>query len=339
MKNKELQASLIKSGIILVLCIFFIYAFAVDDSGGITGTISSIFSAAVFIVGLIIALAVSVIAIFAIYFGILAMYGENTCQTTYNELKDKLRDSSSSLPKSLGSSCCSSKEETPSLCDEDIAPLRDDQAALKSEIAAVANSVETLEKSVLALSSSVSNATEEISTLAAAGEATKETLETLATTASVEESVKKVSTEINSLQSSLSPVADKLAALEESIASLSSDDDSDAPDVQQVVDDAVKALKDEINTIKASVDALSAVDSKEDKAETSDSEEHRILSYFTKKADKNKFIKLVNDAIAKEMTYAQIGEYLNDSLSASANEITADHPSLTKDYIKTCRNK
>jgi len=44
MKNQELRSSLIKSGIILVLCVFFIYSFASGDSGGVTGTIGSLFS-------------------------------------------------------------------------------------------------------------------------------------------------------------------------------------------------------------------------------------------------------------------------------------------------------
>ncbi len=340
MKNKELQASLIKSGIILVLCIFFIYAFAVGDSGGITGTISSIFSGAVFIVGLIIALTVSVVAMFAIYFGILAMYGGDTCRKTYEELKDNLRDSGNPLPKSLGSSCCSTKEAAPAISDDDIAPLRDGHSALKSEIAAVAGSVQSLESTVSSLSSSVTTATDDINTLSEANEAARETLESLASTATVEESISKVSAEVSSLQKSLTPVTDKLAALEESIASLSSDDDSDAPDVQQIVNDAIASLKDEISTIKDSVNALASTESPAaKKSDTDDSEEHRMLSYFTKKADKNKFVKHVNDAIAKEMTYAQIGEYLNDNLPAALSEIIADHPSLTKDYIKTCRNK
>jgi len=37
------------------------------------------------------------------------------------------------------------------------------------------------------------------------------------------------------------------------------------------------------------------------------------------------------------MTYAQVGEFLNDSLSDDASDVIADHPSLTKDYIRICR--
>lgn len=91
MKNQELRSSLIKSGILLLVCVFFIYAFAVKDSGGVVGTIGSLFSGlmsgVIFLIGLILALAFSVAAMIGIYFGILALYNQEVCKKSWEEFK------------------------------------------------------------------------------------------------------------------------------------------------------------------------------------------------------------------------------------------------------------
>jgi len=108
MKNLELRSALIKSGALLALCIFFIYAFAVDDSGGIGGTISSIISAIVFLFGLTIALILSISILFGIYFGILYLYDPEVSKKTYEELIEIGNTASAKLP--IRAKCCSSKK-------------------------------------------------------------------------------------------------------------------------------------------------------------------------------------------------------------------------------------
>ena len=62
-----------------------------------------------------------------------------------------------------------------------------------------------------------------------------------------------------------------------------------------------------------------------------------IFSYIDKDEDQALFIKMVEDAIAQDLTYAQIDEYLSTRLPVELDKIIKDHPSLTRNYIKNLR--
>jgi len=334
MKNQELQSSVIKSGIILVLFIFFIYAFAVDGSGGIGGTISSLFSGALFLVGLTLAIVVSIIVMFGIYFGILYMYDQDTCKNTYAELKVKLNDSTKALSCCSSLTKCYSKQETAvPVSEEDLRPLKSNQDKLQSQLSGLQTSIAGLEKTLSSFSSSITGATEEIAQLDEKINNTVEELDTKATTSSLEEATKKLSADITAIQASVKPLSDKLTELETALSSLETDENG-TDTTQDEVNSAIDGIKEELANMKSSIENLASQPAAESNAAD---DRHRILSYFTRKNDEKKFIKQVAEAVSKGMTYAQIDEFLNDSLSAEASGVIADHPSLTKDYIKIAR--
>ncbi len=337
MKNLELRSSLIKSAIFLLLCVFFIYAFAASDSGGVTGTISSLFSGAVFLVGLVLALAVSVALMIGLYFGILSLYNKKVCKKTYDEFKTSLSESSGPLTHYFASTCCRAHAGPKKISEEDIAPLRDQQNVLNNQLSAIKQSVDSLEQTVTTLSSSVTGIAGEINTLATKAKTVEEDLEGKASTATIDESMQKLTGEISSIQNSVKPLTEKLTELENSIASMTDEDEEEGVDLQELVNNAVSGLQEELAAVKASVVTLSTA-SQEEEVESEETS-HRILTYFANKKDEKQFAALVNKAVGKEMTYAQIGEFLNDSLSAENAEIIADHPSLTKDFIRICRQK
>lgn len=62
-----------------------------------------------------------------------------------------------------------------------------------------------------------------------------------------------------------------------------------------------------------------------------------IFSYIEKDEDQALFIKTVEDAIAQDLTYAQIDDYLSTRLPVELDKIIKDHPSLTRNYIKNLR--
>ena len=343
MKNQELRLSLYKSGIILVLFVFFIYAFSAGDSGGVTGTIGSIFSGILFLAGLVVAVAVSVVVMFGIYFGILYMYDKDVCAKTFGEFKVKISDLSQSCGCSCHTSCAPKEKPAPPVSEEDLSPLRSSQERLGSQLSGLQSSVAALEKTLSTVSSSVAGTTEELAKLDERASSVEETLESKATTDSVNDTAKKLTDQITTMQGSVKPLADKISELETSLSSLDSDADDGASakeELQETVNNAISGIKDELATMKKSIEILASqpVETAAAPAMEEDSS-HRILSYFTKKSDEKKFVKLVADAVAKEMTYAQTDELLNDSLSAEAAEVIADHPSLTKDYIRLSRQK
>lgn len=69
----------------------------------------------------------------------------------------------------------------------------------------------------------------------------------------------------------------------------------------------------------------------------SDDQQGGIFSYIESKDDQTLFTMAVQEAVSKEMTYAQIDEFLTENLSEELDQIIKDHPSLTKDYIRSMR--
>ncbi|MBU0946454.1 MAG: hypothetical protein KJ804_01665 [Proteobacteria bacterium] len=334
MKNQELKSSLIKSGIVLAVFIFFIYAFAVSDSGGITGTIGSLFSGIVFLIGLTFALVLSIAVMIGIYFGILAMYDQEVCKKSYDQFKPVLFQSLGSLSKSFGSKCCTSTAKQEETYEKDIVTLRDNQNVFSKQLTQIQSSVTVLQETVNSLSSAVDAAHEESKTLATKTTTIEDGLANKASMDSVDESLKKLAGDISSLQQGIAPLSSKISELETAVSAAAKEEES--VDVQEVVNTAVNSLQEELTALKASVESLSTVAQESEEVQDS---EHRILTYFASQEDKDQFITLVNEAVAAEMTYAEIGELLNASLSSKNAGIIADHPSLTKDFIRSIRQK
>lgn len=339
MKNLELRSSLIKSGVLLVLFIFFIYAFAVGDSGGIGGTIGSLISGIVFIIGLSVALVFSIMIILGIYFGILYLYDPAVSKKTYNEFIAICTVATSTSPLSV--KCCSSKKapptppSTPAVSLADIQLIESNQAKLGDQLNTIESTIETLQNSINDFSNAINAAKEEISSLEAS-------IETKATAEAIDEASKKLSGELAGIKDSIQPLNDKLSTLEADVTALAPQDDKAGEDVQGMIDLAVDALKTDIKTIQSDMSKLSLTADNEDITEasnTTDNSPHRMLSYFSKKADEKKFVASVKKAVDQGMTYAQVGEFLEDALSKDAGEVISEHPSLTKDYIRSIRQK
>jgi len=343
MKNLELRLALIKSGALLALCIFFIYAFAVDGSGGIGGTISSIISGIVFLFGLTIALILSVSILFGIYFGILYLYDPEVSKKTYEELKDISNAASAKLP--LSTRCCTPKkapsvDTAPSNIDLDA--VESNQVKLGTQLENIWSTVEILQKSLSGFTTALDSAKEEITALEKKTSSFEETIETKADTDTIDESSKKLCTELENIKGSIKPITDKLASLEDNMTALTPENAPEGEDVQEMINKAVNTLKEDIETVQNDIAKLSSAPTNVSKTQNTDNTEdsaHRILSYFTKKNDEKQFITSVKNAVGQGMTYAQIDNFLSESLSKEAGAIITEHPSLTKDYIRTIRQQ
>ena len=67
------------------------------------------------------------------------------------------------------------------------------------------------------------------------------------------------------------------------------------------------------------------------------SDEHRIFSYFDDPADKRKIVELTEAALEKGLNQKQIIDYLTRGLGTQKGKIISSHPSVFKEYLKTCR--
>ncbi len=62
-----------------------------------------------------------------------------------------------------------------------------------------------------------------------------------------------------------------------------------------------------------------------------------IFTYIEHEEDQALFIEKVEEALAQDMTYAQIDEHLTKSIPPELDKIIKDHPALTKNYIRNLR--
>lgn len=64
-----------------------------------------------------------------------------------------------------------------------------------------------------------------------------------------------------------------------------------------------------------------------------------IFTYIDKQEDQSLFIEKVQEALVQEMTYAQIDDYLTNTLPVELDKIIKDHPALTRNYIRNLRRE
>ncbi|WP_419176898.1 hypothetical protein [Desulfosediminicola sp.] len=62
-----------------------------------------------------------------------------------------------------------------------------------------------------------------------------------------------------------------------------------------------------------------------------------IFQYIESEDDKKLFSDKIQEGVSQELTYAQFDSFLSEALPAQLDKIIKDHPSLTKDYIRSMR--
>lgn len=342
MKNQELRSSLTKSAIILILCIFFIYAFASGDSGGITGTIGSLFSGVLFLIGLSVALIVSVAVLFGIYFLILYFYNPELCSSSYADMKTRIGE----LSESMGCGCCCVSSRTSS-CDTSYTDTASEeryssQDSSAKQVKAIQRALNTLQDTFDASDTVAKKSTILLATIETRLTSVEEDIASRPTAESIESIANQVSVELDKVRNSLSTVQGAISDIESELAALkSTTEENNADEQQSQIDTAVAEIKEELSTIQTAIasinEAASVTTASTNNKTVNKDGEHRILSYFSTEDDTKQFTTKVTIAVKKGMTYAEIADFLDDSLSVEASEVIADHPSLTKDYIRICR--
>ena len=100
-------------------------------------------------------------------------------------------------------------------------------------------------------------------------------------------------------------------------------------------------LQNENISLKANVEelhqALQNQDSIAFEPDSKQSSTSGIFSYISNEHHQTLFIDKVADSLKHEMTYAQIDEYLGENLPPDLHKIIKEHPSLTKNYIRSQR--
>lgn len=344
MKHRELRLPLIQSAIVLVV-IFFLIAFVAGSDahgffGGITSIFRGLFFSILFVIALVVALIISIAILIAIFFGAVALYSPDTSK----EMLSKFRDNLSSLLVSWKSCCskdslCSSDQQPPIVQEEaqNFIETVSEQEDVPVKVFAEQDEVQLIKKTLTTkfedLGQAVSLTQEQNSTLSSSLTELKEVI-----AANPAEEIIKRADQLESRQeevtASVAAISEKFNSLEANLNKHGQAAVANGASIQDL-QSSLAALKEELQQLK-SVPPASVV--KENDAASSEEEDHRIFSYIEKDSDKEQFTNLINEAVEKGMTYAEIDSFLSESMTKKVDAIIKEHPSLTKAYIRSCKN-
>ncbi|MCW5206753.1 hypothetical protein VU08_07470 [Desulfobulbus sp. F5] len=364
MKANALRKPLINTAVVLV---FFIVLLSISIANPATTALGSFgliilagLRALQLFVGLSVALIFCLAFLFAIFFGAVALANPDTAARMYGEFRQ-------TLAAWLGEIIPACKKKTQQHVD--LEPMRQelkqelqaDLAAIQTQLHAtrellggkieqLSHRIDVLETmtaqmantgEVEALSKEVKGAVASLAGIEGAVNSMKVCVEQTAQQIlqmSPEKVLGDVPERLRTLEQQqpkvidITPLEKDIAVMQQELASVREKADkvllAAAPEtvlVQEPVLNAVAEEPEQVAAQQAEVQTGSA------------GEEHRILSYFDNHADKQKFIELAEAALEKGLNHKQVIDYLVRGLGQQKGKIISSHPSLIKDYIKSCR--
>ncbi len=339
MKQHQMQKPLVQSALVILGVILLIGFVAGSEAegffGGITSIFKGVFFSILFAIALALALVFSVLFLFGIFLGAVALYSPDSAKNIYHNLKTSLF--------ALYSSYVPAKTKTPPEDAAEISTLTKTEPTPVEEVAPAVVDTE------------IAKPVEESVTVVQP-ELTQEMDELKKSVASLSEQNTSLNTAISEIKASIEalPGADLLEKIETlesqytNHAQALTECTTKLEQVSTTADEGIKLAKQYSSELKKTDAQLSsctaAIDELRQKLESEKTQpasygNHRIFNYLEKDEDKKKFADLIAEAIESEMTYAEIDNFLSKSLSKSVDTKIKEHPSLTKQYIRDCKNK
>lgn len=330
MVTREFRKPLVQSAAILggVFIIFSIIPSAGAAGGGIGALFSGIGNLILFLIGMAIAVPFSIAVLIAIFLGAVALMSRETAAQMYSDIKKNFSSNIITLKNQW--SCCSNatnsgvSEEEYSQMKQEIAQLNENKNIFKENIAKLcinsdANQVDIndLKNENLLLHGNLVELTEQNGAIQKQFEDLSE----------VVDKIQSSGNELATLVSTLSTKVDEgqKTDLEDKL--------SDLALLQDKSGKALKDISDRLAAMETSIQETSALQPTPEEAPEDDLVAG-IFSYIESDDDKTLFTMAVEEAVAQEMTYAKIDEYLTENLNPELDKIIKDHPSLTKTYIR-----
>jgi hypothetical protein len=338
MKYHDIQKPLVQSALVLlaILAVIGFVAGSGADSflGGIVSILKGVIYTVLFAFALVIGLVFSVVLLIAIFLGAVSLYSSEKAKEMYANLRQRTSDLYMSLtnrpqrqqePTSSSSALRNTVHSSSTLQEDSqfatATSLKSVEQKLSSEVTGIKQTLDTLNAKSGSLDTSFANLQDTVSSLpgsemieridklemqqdkleAKLDEGLKK-LEKLSNTAGLEEKTKRISKEISTVQGEIAAVTKDLGEL--------------------------RVLFSESRNVTT-----------KESAALGNEAEYRIFAYLEKEPDKKQFAKYIAEAIEKNMTYAEIDKFLSKSLPKKVDAIIKDHPSLTKEYIRECKNR
>lgn len=305
MKKSQFKTPLIQSAAVLggVIVLFAVVASSGSSGsgGGFVAMLSGIGSLILFGIGMAIALFVSITLLIAIFLAAVAMVDSSQASQMYSDLKKNFALKALALSGQYTEGNTSEigiAEEEYNRMKEEIAQLQENNGILQGDLKGLTAKNEVLLGNVDGLKGENSN---------------------------LKDKIEELTLTVEGLQSAEQEIK---GLVEELTKKIEAGADQDLKDQIGKLENLQADTRKEIDTL---VGHLSNLETGLKQCPT-----FGIFSYIGQD-DQAVFIKTVEDAVAKDMTYAQIHEYLSQNLTPELDKIIKDHPSLSKTYIRNLR--
>lgn len=327
MNKKDFKNPLIQSGAILLLVFLLISIVAGSGSQGVLSSIgaliSGIFSTVIFIIGLGIAIVVSIAVLVGVYLAAVYFYSADKGRNLVDQLKAAL----SSLYSKVKGTQLKARFTAPKTSESEPeakaaaaarqsvepAPLKQSSATQAAAEPPAYNwtilesKIDSLDSRLSELAQSSSANSEWISSL-------QKRLDELSVDAAGEEKLAAVEETHQKLSEQLQAIGTEVEASSANIQKL-----------EQQFGEDLNGLKEELAALHDKTSVPEVISG--------------ILSYIDSAEDRDKITDKAKEAIARGMTYAQIDDFFKASLSPEVYQELAAHPRLTKDFLRSIKKK
>ncbi len=305
MQKNEFRGPLMQSAAVLggVLILFAVVASsgASSSEGGILSIIFGIGNLILFFIGMAIAIPFTIALLIAIFLAAVAMVNPEQASQMYSDLKKNFALNALSLIK-----CCADSHSETGITTEEF-------DRMKLEIAQLHDKNLILQKDITELLGGKTLLQENVTNLTGENSALKEKIEEMSVAIEhLQNSEKEIKNLVEKLTTKIQAGADQ--ELKDQIKKL-----------EQLYSEThieIENLMERLNTLETGL---------------KQSPVSGIFAYVESEQDQILFIEKVEEALTKEMTYAQIDEYLTKTLPPELDKIIKDHPALTKNYIRNLR--
>lgn len=322
MNRNDFRNPLIQSGILLLIIFVFISIVANSPADGFFGSIFALFSGLIkgllFVVALSIGLIFSIAILLGIFIMAVSFHSVEKAQTMFEQLKSALTafyckmrscdDSAAVEPQSSAVQPPTVEQKTP-LAAPEPAPLPNKAAVQKETDHGFNARVDALEEQIGMVQSSLTSIKEQITSLQSPpDEGHPAVLDQLTETlSSLETTTAELTDSVQSQAAELASTVTRVSTLENSVA----------PDL-----DALKQVIEELQKKTSVPEVVSG-----------------ILAYIDTQEEREALTEKAEEAVSRGMTYAQTDEFFKKSLPANVHKALADHPRLTKDFIRSIKKK
>lgn len=341
MTNNMLRAPLLKSAVLLAAFSLIIYLTLSSPEGSVWSSLGAIFyavfKAAQLGVGLVLALVLCFAVLGGIFFGCVAMISTESARKMYNDLQQFASDKAGPVKSLIRTG---GQQEAKGMSREFAASLKNDIAVMNTSMENSIQAQRLLDERVAALQSRIEQIEEDESItklsdwLRAEEEKRKD----------VQGALEQFDQQLHQMKAQMEDIGTKAQNVPSMDALQEIAGRTDALENRnRESSSSVSSLQEQVEALTTKLESVKPVNTEsEQKRGTEGSEqektsEHRLFSYIEDPGDKAKVQQLVADTLQAEMTYAQAAEHLTENVGKKTAKVLAEHPSLTKEYIRECR--